>query len=947
MTSSDIERRWQRAWAEARAFEAEPGDGPKYFLNVPYPYVNGLLHLGQALTYSRTDFMARYKRLRGFNVLFPFAFHATGTPIVAAAGRVARGEERQISILRQMGIPDAEMPRFGDPQHWVDHFPGEVRADIQRLGGSVDWRRSFITTSLNPRYDAFIGWQFRRLRARDLVRRGRHPVVWCPKDGSPVGDHDRIQGEGEMPQEFTVLKFRMDDGSFLVAATLRPETVFGQTNLWIDPDVDYAVAEVDGETWIASASAVEKLAEQAHAVNRKGTVRGSDLIGREAVAPMIRRRIPVLPSTFTDPDKGTGIVTSVPSDAPDDWIALQDIKRGVEGARRWGLDPDAVRGVEAIPIIESGGWGPLPAKEICERMGIRSQDERDRLLEAKHEIYKTGFYTGVMKENCGEYAGMPVEVAKEAIKAAMLASGEASLMYELSNRVVCRCLTPSIVKIVSDQWFLAYGDAGWKALARECLAGMDLYPEVSRKQFEHVLGWLRDWACTRELGLGTRLPWDGKWMIESLSDSTIYMAFYTISHLLDDVPEEAVRDELFDHVFLGVGAAEKVSRATGAPVDAIEAMRRSFLHWYPMDLRISGKDLIQNHLSFCIFNHVGVFDRGLWPRGFGVNGWILVGGAKMSKSAGNFMTMRAALDRWGADVLRLTLANGGDGLDDPNFDAEFADSTDDRLAAWLAFAVETMGKGTDAERPIDAWFSAVLDATLADFCGHCDSMEFRAALKRGYFDLQRDLRWYLRRAGEPDRAVMERFIAFQTQMLSVFAPHVCEEAWSRTDGKGMVSLSRLPDVDPASIDRKAIDAESLLIDLMEDLREVIGLIGGDVRAVHVFTAADWKWHVLALVRAAIAEGGARFDDVMKAVMADPDARRMGKAVPRIVQRMIDLRTSYDLTVDEERSKLAAEAAFLSAEFGCPVRVWTEGESEDPMGKAKQALPLKPAIYVEK
>src|SRR5207247_3569736 len=120
-----------------------------------------------------------------------------------------------------------------------------------------------------------------------------------PRDQAPSGDHDRLEGEGETPAEFTLLKFPAGE-RVLVAATIRPETVFGQTNLWVDPDVTYAQVRVDGETWVLNAAAVEKLREQGRAVELLGRVPGRDLVGREAIAPGINKALPVLPAEFID-----------------------------------------------------------------------------------------------------------------------------------------------------------------------------------------------------------------------------------------------------------------------------------------------------------------------------------------------------------------------------------------------------------------------------------------------------------------------------------------------------------------------------------------------------------------------------------------------------------------------------------------------------------------------
>lgn len=84
-----------------------------------------------------------------------------------------------------------------------------------------------------------------------------------------------------------------------------------------------------------------------------------------------------------------------------------------------------------------------------------------------------------------------------------------------------------------DQWFLTYGDETWKAIVRNSLDSMNLYHDEVKRNFEATLDWLQEHACSRTYGLGTKLPWDPKWLIESLSDSTIYMAYYTIKHILE------------------------------------------------------------------------------------------------------------------------------------------------------------------------------------------------------------------------------------------------------------------------------------------------------------------------------------------------------------------------------------------------------------------------------
>ena len=135
-----------------------------------------------------------------------------------------------------------------------------------------------------------------------------------------------------------------------------------------------------------------------------------------------------------------------------------------------------------------------------------------------------------------------VAEAREMVKTKLFENSEAIVYYELTGPVKSRWMADCKVKIVDNQWFLAYGDEKWTETTELALKSMELYPSKARNQFEYVLQWLNNWACVREKGLGTKLPWDDNWVIESLSDSTIYMAFYTVAHHLKDLDEDKLTD---------------------------------------------------------------------------------------------------------------------------------------------------------------------------------------------------------------------------------------------------------------------------------------------------------------------------------------------------------------------------------------------------------------------
>ena len=214
----------------------------------------------------------------------------------------------------------------------------------------------------------------------------------------------------------------------------------------------------------------------------------------------------------------------------------------------------------------------------------------------------------------GEFAGMKVQDAKNKIRSQLLDAGQAVVYSEPEKNVISRSGDECVVAL-TDQWYITYGESEWKKVAEECLASMTLYSEETRNGFNHTLSWLNQWACSRSFGLGTRIPWDEDFLVESLSDSTIYMAFYTVSHYLQKgdmyggdtsaVKPEQLTDEVWDFLFCNGPFPERSDIAA----DLLNKMKQEFLYWYPFDLRVSGKDLIQNHLTFCIYNHTAIFPK--------------------------------------------------------------------------------------------------------------------------------------------------------------------------------------------------------------------------------------------------------------------------------------------------------------------------------------------------
>ncbi|MFW6383310.1 MAG: leucine--tRNA ligase, partial [Nanoarchaeota archaeon] len=920
----DAGEKWQIKWEENGVFEPEINNEKKFFLTYPYPYINAHPHIGHLYTIMRVDAFARYKRSRGYNVLFPQGWHATGSPIISAANRIREREEKQINMMKKMGIPDSEIPKFETPEYWIEYFAPIAKQDYSLLGLSIDWRREFYTTSINPHYDKFIRWQFRKLREQNYVIKGKFPVVWDPKTNVPVGDHDRTEGEGEVPQEYVLLKFDLG-GEFLIAATLRPETMYGQTNLWINPEIEYVKASVNEETWIISYECAEKLKQQDYQLSIINKIKGEKLIGKMVTAPVVERDIPVLPATFPTAEKGTGIVTSVPSDAPDDYMGLVELQNNPLELEKYGVDKSTAE-IEPIPIIRSSKLGDIAAKKAISDYGIKSINEREKLEKAKKEVYKKGFYEGEML--VGDYEGEKVEIAKEKIKKDFVNKGIAHLFYELTGKVVSRNLSECIVRIVSDQWFLNYADPEWKKLAHKCLERINLYPEKARQQFKYVIDWLHEWACTREEGLGTRLPWDEKWLIESLSDSTIYMAYYTIAHRITEADSEKLDDNFFDYVFLGKERELLVDK------NWANELKKEFDYWYPVDFRNSGKDLIQNHLTFFIFNHTAIFPEDKWPRGIGVNGWVTVDGEKMSKSKGNVVTIRKMVQDYGPDIPRITILSGGEELDDPNWDSSFANSMVSKLPQWFEVLSSNYGLGRENWYEIDNWMQARLHESIKKATKAMDDTLFRTAYQTIFFELGKHIKWYLRRCkNQPNTELFKKVVKSQLLMMQPFSPHICEETWNKIGMESFISKQFWPGFDETKITE---DTETLVINTMNDIKTVARLAKLEKPGhVKLFLAPAWKYELFNLLTKELKQTSNQkdiIDNMMKTEM-----REYGKDAVQIIQKIVKNGHVPPHFSMEKETKIFEDARdFLESELDCQVDIIKAIDATHK--KSTQALP---------
>ncbi len=944
-----IESKWRERWNSERLYEAKRDGRKKFFIIFAYPGVSGYLHVGHMRGYTYTDVLARYKRMTGHNVFFPVGAHATGNIAIALAAKVKRKDPKILEYLRSNGCPEDEIEKLSDPDEVVRFFAKVYVEDYwKKFGFLADW--SAFTTTIDEGYQKFIEWQFLKLRELGLLTQKPYYAPMCIKCGPVAVDAsetDISKGGNAEKLEYTLLKFKVEGmDAYLMAATLRPETVYGQTNFWVNLDVEYVVAEVDGEKWIISEPAAMKLEYQGRKVRVLEKIKGSELIGKKAIAPMIHRPIPILPSKFSDPNIGTGLVTSVPSDAPHDWMGLYELQNDPELCKKYGLDPEIVKKIEVIPIIKTKGYGPTPAVEICKHMGIESSTD-PRLEDAKKEIYSAGFHTGVMNENCGEFAGLPVNEAKERMKEKMLEMGEADIMYDLSEEVVCRCGAPVVIGKVEGQWFIRYSDEEWKKRAKEHAKSMNILPKLYYDNIHGIIDWYQDRACAR-LGnwLGTRLPWDKKWIIEAISDSTLYPAYYVVSKHVNSgaIKPEQMSPEFFDFVYLGKGDADEVSKSTGIPVDVLNDIRQDFLYWYPLDINLGGKEHMTVHFPVFLMNHVAILEKEHWPKGIFVNWYIMMSGGKISKSKGGAVPIPNAAEKYSVDGLRLYYCHIGS----PFADVEWKDETvmlyRSRLeSVWkMVNELVEMEKG-DEYGHMERWLISRMNRHVKAVKDAMESFELRNASNSVYYEIPADIKWYLRRGGRSSKA-LDMVLRTWVRLMSPFTPHMAEELWEMLGNEGFVSTSDFPEFSDEMDFPDDEREEDYLRSTMEDIEHVMKIVGKKPERIVLYTSPSWKYGAVDIIAGSDMKN---IGPLIKQVigMAPPEAK---KSVPKFVQNMVKLmRSAGNPPKMDEKKVLESALPFLKEEYGCEVSVESgDNPGYDPANKARMAEPMRPAIYVE-
>jgi leucyl-tRNA synthetase len=757
--SQGIEAKWQKVWEEQDAFRAVDGDAsrPKYYLLEMLPYPSGTLHMGHMRNYTIGDAVARYKRMRGFNVLHPIGWDAFGLPAENAA------------IKR--GTP---------PREWTNGNIAQMKAACRRFGFSYDWKREISTCE--PDYYRWNQWFFLRMLERGLAYRKRSRVNWCPECRTVLANEQVIDGfcwqhdttpveakeieqwflritqyadalldsieelAGGWPDRVLLMqqnwigksrgaRVRFDvvgmEGPGLEVFTTRIDTIYGVSAIVVaagHPQIEKLLRDVPGR------AAMET---QIRAMRQK-SVKAADIAtaekigfftGRFALNPFSGERVPIWVANFVLAEYGTGAVMCVPAHD----------QRDFEFAEKYNLPVKVV--------VQPADGAPLRADRMNEASTVHG-----RLVES-------GPYTGLTFEQAME---------KMANDANAKNFGTAETTYRLKDWGISRqrywgtpipviyCEKDGIVPVPDDQLPVRLPE-------NVELTGQGQSPLASALDFVNV-------TCPK-CGGPARRETD---TMDTFVDSSWYFYRYADPH------------------------------NERAPFEKAKAA-----YWFPIDQYIGGVEHAILHLIysrfFCkVMNELGLVDHREPIKRLFSQGMVLKDGVKMSKSKGNLVGAIEMAEKYGCDTGRIYTLFAAP----PEKDLEWSEQGIEGSSRFLNRVYRLVDKHAERLRPFAIDWSASLDFAQATVKEKSLVRKTHQTLKRVTNDFES--RWHFNTsvalimelvneivAHEPldqdiSPAILKRVLANMVLMLSPMTPHIAEEMWAMLGNSGTISQEKWP-----------------------------------------------------------------------------------------------------------------------------------------------------------
>ncbi|MFH1400756.1 MAG: leucine--tRNA ligase, partial [Nanoarchaeota archaeon] len=883
----DIEPKWQARWAEEGIFTSTPNDKPKFYCLEMYPYPSATLHVGHLRNYSIGDCLARFKRMQGYNVLYPMGYDAFGLPAENAA------------IKNKV-----------DPEAWTRKNIEGIKKQQQRMGLSYDWSRQI--QSCDTSYYRWNQWIFLKFLEKGLAYKKKATVNWCPscttvlaneqvEDGECWRCHSAVEKK-ELEQWFIKITQYADEllrdidtlehwpervktmqrnwigrsegveihftlegsGDVLPAFTTRCDTIFSVTFLLIAPEHPLATELIKGTVHEEPAKAMQTTIAKQSEIERT-TPEGKDKLGyftgRYAINPVNGERIPIWVANFVMM-YGTGIVMA---DAHD--------QRDFEFARKYDIPLRFVISDDGSPhdaskadrahiddgiIYDSGEWTGMHNREALAQMA-------DWIVAKKWGAKKVNYRLRDWLISRQRYWGTPIPVIY------CDACGTVPVPFE-----------DLPVELPKDVTFTSEGN-----------------PLCTSPTFNHV-------PCP-ECGKTARRETD---TMDTFIDSSWYFLRYCDPGN-DQAPFSA---------------------------DAVKA-------WMNVDQYIGGIEHAILHLLYARFFTKATRDLGLHEYSEPFNrlltqGMVVKDGAKMSKSLGNTVDPAIIIDKFGADTARLFILFAAL----PEKELDWSDTGVEglfRFASKTHSLLEEPATRTETNSH-DKYAMSRTHSTIRDVTKAIDEFRLSHAVA-SLMELVNDLHRYRETPVHPE--VWNEILDVTIRMLSPFAPHLAEEMWHLIGREGFVSMVTWPACDASRIDTQAEAGHEMVASLRRDILSVMELSGiTKPTSIQIITAPQWKHDFAHAVRDQMTTTR-NYKTILGAIMKT-ELRKHGNEISGLLTSIIKNPAKLPTASTDSKNEttlLQEKTAALSAEFSCIINVIEAEKSHHP--KAKSAFPGKPAIVL--
>ena len=928
------ENYWQKRWDDEKVFVASVNENkPPFYCLEMYPYPSGKMHMGHVRNYSIGDAVARYKRMMGFEVLYPMGFDSFGMPAENAA-----------------------IKEGGHPHDITEKNMASITKQIKRMGFSYDWNR--MVKSHDPNYYKWNQWFFTKFYEDGLAFQEFAPVNWCNPCNTVLANEQvkagrcwRCNGpviQKEMSQWFldipkyaqelvdgleqiqfpenvaamqrdwlgrsegAEITFEIEDSNDTITVfTTRPDTLFGVTFVTLAPEHELAKKLVSGTKyeadWQALHDEVSVMAEfdRIKNMNKKKGVP----LGKNAIHPLTGEKIPIWSGNFVIASYGTGAVMAVPAHDERDFDFAKKFSIPIRRALVMSENGDASQ--ELSKAETEYGWmvntgrddfdglyGNEAITAVIDELIAINRGKRKLNWKIRPWLISRQRYWGtpipiIHCDECGTVPvpekDLPVELPRDIV------FGKGNPLETSSEFMQVKCPTcgkdarretDTMDTFVDSSWyFLRFTDA---TNNEQCF---------SRDSANH---WMNvDFYCGG---------------IEHAQMHLIYARFWTKA--LRDLGLHSI-DEPFNEL-LCQGMVNKA-----AP----------YCESCSITLNV---------------DHMGM----PCPQ---CGDALSMRSAKMSKSLGNTVSPEEMIEKYGADTVRLFIlfaANPTAGMDwsDTALEANY------RVMLQLRTMPETILNWDNKPNAIDDWLIARLKQRVAEFNEAMTNYDLRRAVEISHYELIKDINWYTRRGGnnaKVGRTVLESW----TYLISVSTPHLAEE-WGRCISlENLVSASQMKDIGSVSTTEASIlDYEFIMRGVLESSRKVKTIaekhLQGEADKLTLIVSPEWKNTLSREAISYLQNGGNVKQFIQELKQMDfVNEGNMGEILSYWNKKMLSQVFKWDdkakgLILDniDEAKILSDRASFIAEELGLSdVEIVNAENYQGTDGRENAAIPLSPSI----